>query len=723
MKDQPGKNTHDADGQISTFEINVNKLLHSIVDVVCVIGRNGVFHYVSTLAPDLFGFTSQELTGSVFFDFTYPADVEKAKDLIGVTNMGKTSSCNLRHFKKDGSLISVNWSLKFDEKEQLLYGVARDGAPQQEIEQRLLKAQQMAKVANYEFDLDTNQYIYASETLFEIFGLDRKQHAVFTSPLFWSLIHPEDINFVRESVQDRSKGETLEFRIIRPDGKVIYINRMREIIWNSEGRPVKTVGTLQDITDRKIGELAIKEREVRFRSLVQNGNDIIGVIGLDGKYSFVGDNVQEHLSFSPEDLIGKSALEFIHPDDQPLIAASFQEIINQQAITIKPFRFRNGNGDWRWIETRVTNHLNNPVINGLVINSKDITEKKINDDELRVSEELFRALVQNSSDLIVIIDHHANFSYVSENITAVLGYSPQEIVGKNAFDYIHPQDILKVNLELEKIIQRNDVAKGVEHRFLHKDGSWIWLESKGTYHINNSTIKGILVNSRNIDDRVKLQKRLNQELVNKQKEITSAVIKAQESERSQLGLELHDNVNQILTTVKLYNEMYLTGYIKDKQLLKKSSLYIQDCINEIRSISKRLSAPTLGKILLKDSIGELVESINLTKRIEIRYIANGLDYYTVSDDLHLAVYRIVQESLNNIIKYSNANAAVIEIIADESKLLLRVSDNGKGFDLSQKSSGIGITNMKTRAENLNGSFHLHSAPGKGCQIDVSFPLK
>jgi PAS domain S-box-containing protein len=601
--------------------------------------------------------------------------------------------------------------------------VARDGAPQQEIEQRLLKAQRMAKVANYEFDLDTNQYIYASETLFEIFGLDRKKHPVFTSALFWSLVHPDDVNFVRESVQNRLKGETLEFRIIRPDGQVIYINRMREIIKNPEGIPIKTIGTLQDITDRKIGELAIKEREVRFRSLVQNGNDIIGVIGIDGKYSFVGANVQEHLSFRPEALLGKSALEFIHPDDQSLVAASFQEIISQQAITIKPFRFRNGNGVWRWIEARVSNHLNNPVIKGLVINSKDITEKKLSDDELRVSEELFRALVQNSSDLIVIIDHKANFSYLSDNVTAVLGYRPEEMSGKNAFDYIHPNDLVKVNLELERIIEGNEVAKGVEHRFLHKNGKWIWLESKGTYHIDNSTIKGILVNSRNIDDRVKLQKRLSQELVNKQKEITSAVITAQESERSQLGLELHDNVNQILTTVKLYNEMYLTGYIKDKQLLAKSSLYIQDCINEIRSISKRLSAPTLGKILLKDSIGELVESINLTKRIEISYIADGVDHHTISEDLHLAIYRIVQESLNNIIKYSYARAAVIEIMADESKLLLKISDNGKGFDEGKKSGGIGITNMKTRAENLNGNFQITSAPGQGCQIDVYFPLK
>jgi signal transduction histidine kinase len=210
--------------------------------------------------------------------------------------------------------------------------------------------------------------------------------------------------------------------------------------------------------------------------------------------------------------------------------------------------------------------------------------------------------------------------------------------------------------------------------------------------------------------------------MNKQKEITSAVIKAQEAERSQLGLELHDNVNQILTTVKLYNEMYLTGYLHDKELLVKSTQYTQDCINEIRNISKRLSAPTLGKISLKDSIKDLINTINLTKRFEIIYLPHGIDHYAASEDLHLSLYRIVQESLNNIIKYSDAQVASVEIIRQDSSLILKICDTGKGFDTTTKRGGIGITNMKTRAENLNASFRLTSAPGRGCQIEICFPV-
>ena len=152
---------------------------------------------------------------------------------------------------------------------------------------------------------------------------------------------------------------------------------------------------------------------------------------------------------------------------------------------------------------------------------------------------------------------------------------PEEVTGKTVFDLIHTDDVQKVKSEFASLLHNNIVGDGVLHRFLHKNGHWVWLESKGTNHQGNNSIGGILINARNIDERIKLQKRLNRELVNKQREITSAVIKAQEAERSQLGLELHDNVNQILTTVKLYNEMYLSGYVEDKSLLVKSTEFTQ----------------------------------------------------------------------------------------------------------------------------------------------------
>jgi len=220
-----------------------------------------------------------------------------------------------------------------------------------------------------------------------------------------------------------------------------------------------------------------------------------------------------------------------------------------------------------------------------------------------------------------------------------------------------------------------------------------------------------------------LQQKLDQEMIGKQREITSAIIRAQETERSQIALELHDNVNQLLTTVKLYNETFLAGAVQDKELLVKSNQYIQECITEIRNISKRLSMPTLGQISLQDSITELVDSINTMGSLTVEYCLEDTNPELISEDLHLAIYRIIQESLNNILKYARAQKVFIKVKNCPESLILTIGDDGVGFDVNARRSGIGITNMKTRAEQLNASFSIESAPGKGCKIQICFPIR
>ena len=706
------------------YILNPDKLLQSIVDAIFIIDESGIFRYVSPACKNLFGYRPEEMTGFSFTRFIHPDDIPITIEIASRKTPGsKTSNFENRYFRKDGSIISLTWSGHWDLEDKMLYCVARDASEKNNIRHRLLEAQKMARVANYEFDLAKQRYTYTSDTLFEILGLDRKKYPVFTTEIFDQLIHPDDKERVWANINNPKETaiSTIEYRIIKPDGNVVYLNRLREVVRDPKGNPVKFIGTLQDITDRKISEMAVKQSENRLRSLVQNGNDIIGIISPDGIYSFVAENIKEHLGYEARELLGKNAFDFIHPDDVENIVQLLSQVNTKNSITAGPFRFRNHSGEWIWIETNVSNHIDNPAIGGFVVNSRNITEKKIKDDALQKSEKRFKALVENGSDLIVIIDANANFSYVSDNVRDLLGYEPNEMGCMNAFEFIHPNDAEKVSNEIKRVLERKEKAKGVQHRFRHKNGTYLWLESKGNNHLDDPSIRGILVNARNIDDRVKLQKRLDHELINKQKEITSAVIRAQESERSQIGLELHDNVNQILTTVKLYNEMYLTGYVEDKNLLVKASQFTQECIDEIRSISKRLSAPTLGKILLHDSIKELVDSINLTKKLEIVYLPEGIDNLCVAEELHLAIYRIVQEALNNVIKHSQASSAIITINASPNQIILGIRDNGIGFDMETKSNGIGITNMRSRAESLHADFQLFSSIGQGCTIEISFP--
>jgi signal transduction histidine kinase len=255
-------------------------------------------------------------------------------------------------------------------------------------------------------------------------------------------------------------------------------------------------------------------------------------------------------------------------------------------------------------------------------------------------------------------------------------------------------------------------------RYKTSSGEYIWVEITGTNHLNDPSVNGVVLNARDVTEKIKLQKKLAKEQATRQRQIMDAAIQVQEKERSQLGTELHDNVNQVLTTIKLYIEMYLSNTVDDRNILYKAVGYVQDCINEIRSISRRLSAPTLGKITLKESLKELVDSFNVTNRINIELaIAN----FPLSQELHLAFYRIVQEQLTNIIKHAEAKNVQIMIMESCKVVRLIIKDDGKGFNPEVQKKGVGLKSIASRVESLKGQLYIKSAKGKGTMIKVNLP--
>jgi signal transduction histidine kinase len=241
------------------------------------------------------------------------------------------------------------------------------------------------------------------------------------------------------------------------------------------------------------------------------------------------------------------------------------------------------------------------------------------------------------------------------------------------------------------------------------------------YHHYRKSKKN-LATLQTLNEEINAQKAAREEeAMQRQKLITEAVIRAQENERSLIGLELHDNINQILTTVKLHNEMVLEGVGEPNIILPRTIKYLQECINEIRSLSKRLSAPTLGKITIEESVTDLIESINATSKVKITHSISGFEGQLLKKEIHIGVYRILQEQLHNVLKHSEASEVFIQLKRGEDCIQLQVADNGKGFVVNKTKSGIGLMNMQTRAESLNGTFEVQSQPGKGCKVKVTLP--
>jgi two-component system sensor histidine kinase UhpB len=157
------------------------------------------------------------------------------------------------------------------------------------------------------------------------------------------------------------------------------------------------------------------------------------------------------------------------------------------------------------------------------------------------------------------------------------------------------------------------------------------------------------------------------------------------------------------------------------ELLDKSYGYINDAIEEIRKLSKSLVSPSLGNITLRQAIEDLVNEVNMTKKLAMEFNYSIDPAIKIDGKKELMIYRIVQEQINNILKHSHATKATIDLKADAGKLLLTIADNGIGFDKNETSKGIGLQNISSRVEFYSGKINIISAPGEGCRFEIKIP--
>jgi PAS domain S-box-containing protein len=203
--------------------------------------------------------------------------------------------------------------------------------------------------------------------------------------------------------------------------------------------------------------------------------------------------------------------------------------------------------------------------------------------------------------------------------------------------------------------------------------------------------------------------------------VTKAIIKTQEEERYEIGGELHDNVCQLLAT-----SLMSMGMLKNNQsdnydfFFNTTNNYINMAINEIRGLSHRLAPAFFDDSTFEEAIASLINMFDFSEKFEVElFYDEKLKAKKIHRDLQLNLYRILQEQLRNISKYSQASKIGLSLVLKEGELLMSINDNGIGFSPEKVRSGIGLANMKRRAELFAGSFTLEAAPGRGCTVKIS----
>lgn len=214
-----------------------------------------------------------------------------------------------------------------------------------------------------------------------------------------------------------------------------------------------------------------------------------------------------------------------------------------------------------------------------------------------------------------------------------------------------------------------------------------------------------------------------------ERKIMSAVLEGQENERRRLAKEIHDGIGPLMSTIKLNIESVKNDIedASEKTWKKMETMeeLVHSVANDIRGISHALMPSALKDFGLIPALENLILKINNSEKICIQLFHNGLNQ-RLDELVELGLYRITQELINNTLKYANAKTMTIQLVKHPKDLTLTVEDDGVGFDKEKINqliaSGIGLRNMKTRAESMQGTFMLDSSPGNGVMATVEVPL-
>jgi signal transduction histidine kinase len=222
-------------------------------------------------------------------------------------------------------------------------------------------------------------------------------------------------------------------------------------------------------------------------------------------------------------------------------------------------------------------------------------------------------------------------------------------------------------------------------------------------------------------EKEKYSEQIIRERIEHQRKLVHASIEGQERERAEIGRELHDNINQILAVTKAYIEASLQEKDMQEELALRSIKNLQLAINEIRKISKSLVPPVMDKNGFIDSVQDLIENIRLVNPFAIDFSYKKEQFSNVSPQQQLALYRIVQEQFNNIIKHAQAHNVLIELSEQNNFIDLNIKDDGKGFDPKERRKGVGLSNILSRIELFDGKLEVISSKGHGCTLKIHVP--
>ncbi len=336
----------------------------------------------------------------------------------------------------------------------------------------------------------------------------------------------------------------------------------------------------------------------------------------------------------------------------------------------------------------------------------------------------FSALCMVSKEGVIDYRINDDLAFINEQMQLFLGVQQEQVTNFLSLQSarIHPDDRPRVLRQFHDLMKSTGNDWRSSYRYQLADGSWADFMCRGYLIRDDQTGSPLNLIYSILDvteiNRLRAQQ-LEQELKLKRL-LSQSVVQAQENEKNRWAEELHDNVGQILTVSKLLLEQIKRD--TNHPMAAKGEALVLSALQEIRALSASLKPPSFTTRTLGSAIEELAEDINRVRPHQFR-VRLDLDESTMGEEEKLLIYRVVQEQLNNIVKYADASIVDVQISEAGNQVKIEVRDNGRGFDETTMGKGIGLRNMSSRLGLFDGQCKLESEPGQGCVLLASFLRK
>jgi len=491
----------------------------------------------------------------------------------------------------------------------------------------------------------------------------------------------------------------------------------------------KIILIYEDITSQTEAEKALIQSQHRLRELFDNMTSGIAVYeAVEGGRDFIIKDLNQALErFSKvkrEDVIGKSFLELTKEARVQDLYDIFERVWSTGKSENYAISLYMDHNAYRWIQG-VFFRL--PSSGEIVTVFDDITQRKLAEDALRESETQNRAIVDASESRVFYIDKDMKILWANKTTLREVGISSEKLVGRYCYEVFLGRDKpcegcpnvkARKTGHIERTVMHYPEIKGVK-------GDSYWYNYSVPIKFEDGEGKTFLHVARNITDIKRAEEHIHS--------LAHQVMKAQESERQRISRDLHDRIAQDLSTLKIGcatlfdNHASITPELRQK--MSELSRIIDGIIRAVRDLAYGLRPPGLDQLGLVRTIYQYCEDFSAVNGVTVDFSSAGMNHLKLDFDTEINLYRLIQEALNNVKKHADASCVGIRLVASSPNIILRIEDDGKGFDVNERLASalsgkrMGIKSMEERVGLLEGIMKIQSRPGQGTKIFIEVPYK